>query len=124
MKRARIIGLGIACVVTILTLATPAHAYTMGDKACRGAAGMFGFVLELPGNMVDLSNQKGVWPGAAEGFVKGIVMMPIRGMIGVYELFTFPFDIQKGYEPVMEPDYPWGYFSKKAAAPKVIGAKK
>ena len=123
MKASRKLGWSIVCSIAVLTMsmATPAQAYDMGDKALRGASGMVFFFFELPGNMVDVSNQEGVLLGLTKGFVKGLVMMPFRGMAGVYELFTFPFDIQPGYEPVIDPEYPWGYFcgsDKAAVAPK------
>jgi putative exosortase-associated protein (TIGR04073 family) len=124
MKAARKIGWSIVLGVAILSMsmATPAQAYNMGDKACRGIAGMVFFLLELPGNMVEVGNKEGFWMGLTKGFGKGFVNMPFRGMVGVYELFTFPFDIQAGYEPVMTPEYPWGYFCGGDKAP--AGVKK
>lgn len=112
MKPAKTLGWSIVCGVALLimAMATPSHAYDMGDKACRGAASMVFFFLELPGNMVDVGKKEGCLMGMTKGFAKGIVMLPFRGLIGVYEFFTFPFDIQPGYEPVLEPEYPWGYF--------------
>ena len=119
MKPAKKLGWSIACGVAFLTMvmATPSQAYDMGDKACRGAAAMVFFLLELPGNMVEVSNKEGVLMGLTKGFAKGFVMMPLRGLVGVYEFFTFPFDIQPGYEPVIAPEYPWGYFCGEDKAP-------
>jgi putative exosortase-associated protein (TIGR04073 family) len=123
MKPVKKIGWSVVCSIAVLTMAmsTPAQAYDMGDKALRGISGMVFFFLELPGNMVEVSNKEGVGMGLTKGFAQGFVKMPFRGMVGVYEFFTFPFDIQPGYEPVMEPEYPWGYFcgcDKAPAAPK------
>lgn len=123
MKAAKKLTWSIVCSMAILAMGVtaPAQAHDMGDKALRGLAGMTCFVLELPGSMVDVSNKDGILSGLTVGFAKGLVMMPFRGMVGVYELFTFPFDIQPGYAPVLEPEYPWGYFGccdKTPAAPK------
>lgn len=123
MKPARTFGWSIVCGIAVLTMSmtSPSHAYDMGDKALRGAAGMVFFFLELPGNMVEVGNKEGALMGWTKGFAQGFVKMPFRGLVGVYELFTFPFDIKPGYEPVMEPEYPWGYFcasDKAPAAPK------
>ncbi len=101
----------VLCVaVCAMTMATPAQAYDMGTKACQGLAGVTLGFLELPGNMVDVSNKEGVLLGCTEGFLKGLVMVPIRELVGAYQVLTFPFDIEKGYKPVLEPDYPWSYF--------------
>ena len=122
MKAAKKLAWSIVCGAAVLAMcaATPAQGGDMGGKALRGAAGMIFCFLEMPGNMVDVSKKEGVGAGLTKGFVKGLVLMPFRGMVGVYELFTFPFEIQPGYEPVMEPEYPWGYFGggDKPAAPK------
>lgn len=119
MKPTKRLGWSIACSVAVLLmcLTTPSQAYDMGSKAMRGAAGMAFCFLEIPGNMVEVSNNEGVLVGLTKGFFKGLVMMPYRGMVGVYELFTFPFEIQPGYEPAMAPEYPWGYFGCGDKAP-------
>lgn len=113
--------LGVA--VFAVTVAMPARADDMGTKACRGLAGVTLGFLELPGNMVDISNNKGVLLGCSEGFLKGLVMIPLREMVGTYEVLTFPFEIEKGYQPVLPPEYPWSYFGA-ADRPKPGETKK
>ncbi len=126
MKPAKIWGWSIICSVALLTMAvtTPAQAHDMCDKACRGMSSMVFFFLELPGNMADVGTKEGCLMGVTKGFAKGLVMMPFRGLIGVYEFFTFPFDIQPGYKPVLEPEYPWGYFCGGDDKAPSSGAKK
>ncbi len=31
-------------------------------------------------------------------------------LVGVYEFVTAPFPIPAGYEPILEPEFPWGDF--------------
>jgi putative exosortase-associated protein (TIGR04073 family) len=114
----------LGAVVLTVTLAAPAQAEDMGDKACRGLAGVTLGVLELPGNMVDISNKEGVLLGCTEGFLKGLVMIPLREIIGTYEVLTFPFEIEKGYKPVLPPEYPWSYFCGKEQPAKPADTKK
>jgi outer membrane protein OmpA-like peptidoglycan-associated protein len=33
-----------------------------------------------------------------------------RELIGVYEVVTAPFETPPGYQPILEPEYPWQYF--------------
>jgi len=119
MKRTKALGWSIVCsaAVLIMTMATPSQAYDMGDKACRGVAGVALGLLELPGNMVDVSKKQNILLGLTAGFAKGVFMVPVRELVGVFELLTFPFELQKGYEPLIEPDYPWGYFCGGDKAP-------
>lgn len=114
--------LGVA--VLTVTVATPVQADDMGSKACRGLAGLTLGVLELPGNMVDVSNKEGVLLGCSEGFLKGLVMVPLREIVGAYEILTFPFEIEKGYKAVLPPDYPWSYFCAEEPAAKTGDTKK
>ena len=122
-KKTVIWSVVLGAAVFAMTLATPVQAYDMGTKACQGLAGVTLGFLELPGNMVDISNKEGVLLGCSEGFLKGLVMVPLRELIGTYQVLTFPFEIEKGYKPVLEPDYPWNYFCAEDK-PKAPDAKK
>ena len=42
--------------------------------------------------------------------VMGIVKVPARTLVGVYELLSCPFPLPAGYEPLLTPEYPWEYF--------------
>lgn len=119
MKRTRALGWSIACgaAVLIMVAATPSQAYDMGDKACRGAAGVALGFLELPGNMADISKKQNVFMGLTAGFAKGLFMIPVRELVGIFELLTFPCDLPREYKPVVDPDYPWGYFCGGDKAP-------
>jgi putative exosortase-associated protein (TIGR04073 family) len=109
-----------------LTLATPALAasthpvhrrapayaphYTAPRKLGRGLAAMTCGFLELPGNVVLVTRQRGPAWGVTLGFVQGLGRIVVRELVGVYEFVTGPFPVPAGYRPIIEPEFPWGYF--------------
>jgi len=84
--------------------------YTAMDKLGRGLAGMTTGVLELPGNIVAVNREENAGAAATIGFGKGLGMIPVRELVGVYEFITAPLPVPSGYRPVLSPDYPWEYF--------------
>jgi putative exosortase-associated protein (TIGR04073 family) len=108
-------------VTAAALLATPAHArsrtdhrpasdYTPLDKFSRGLAGMTTGVLELPGNIAAENRESGAGSAATIGFAKGLGMIPVRELLGVFNFVTAPIPWPNGYAPIMEPEYPWRYF--------------
>ena len=107
-------------LAAVLALATPALAdhtarTATGDdtamtKLGRGLAGMTTGFLELPGNVYATSERDGALAGATIGFAKGLGMIPVRELVGVYEFVTAPFPVPEDYDPILRPDYPWDYF--------------
>ena len=91
-------------------LPAAAWAYTPVDKLGRGVAGMVGGVVELPGNIKRETERHGPGAGIPIGFAKGLGMIVVRELAGVYEFVTAPIPAPKNYEPVLQPAYPWGYF--------------
>jgi putative exosortase-associated protein (TIGR04073 family) len=101
-----------------LTLAIAAFGFA-GDAAAkydaprkfgRGLAGMTCGFLELPGNVVETTEKQGIGYGLTIGVAKGLGMIVARELIGVYEFVTAPFPAPAGYKPILQPEYPWGYF--------------
>ena len=83
---------------------------TAVSKAGRGLAEMTTGFLELPGNVVAVSRDQGALGGMTIGLAKGIGMIPVRELVGVYDFVTSPFPAPGHYDPVIEPEYPWSYF--------------
>jgi putative exosortase-associated protein (TIGR04073 family) len=100
------------------TLALPlrAAADTAPDKLGRGLAGMVAGVAELPGNMKVEIEDRGPAAGSFVGFFKGIGMVVVREVTGVYEFVTAPLPVPEGYRPVLQPEYPWDYFDASTAS--------
>jgi putative exosortase-associated protein (TIGR04073 family) len=86
------------------------------DKLGRGFAGMTTGFLELPGNIAAESRDRGPLAGMTVGFAKGIGMIPVRTLVGVYEFVTAPIPAPDDYAPILEPEYPWDYFEGASSA--------
>ena len=59
-------------------------------------------VVEIPGTMMRMSEEKGAATGMFEGFFIGAVNTVIRAVVGVYEVGTFPFPIPAEYKPILD----------------------
>jgi putative exosortase-associated protein (TIGR04073 family) len=81
-------------------------------KAGRGLAAVTTGFLEVPGNMVMETERNGPVYGTTLGFVKGLGGFVVREVVGVYELLTAPIEEPDDYQPLIEPEYPWGYFDE------------
>ena len=100
-----------ALVVLSLGLAPElAHAQSAARKAGRGIAGMVTSWLEVPGNMYQMTNERGAGWGFTLGFVQGLGMIPVRTLVGVYEFLTCPLELPAHFEPIIGPEFPWSYF--------------
>ncbi len=84
--------------------------YTALRKLGRGVAGVIYGILEVPGNMVQEGRVHGPLYGATVGLLLGTGKMVARIPVGVFEVVTSPFAVPPGYEPILEPEYPWQYF--------------
>jgi putative exosortase-associated protein (TIGR04073 family) len=90
--------------------------YTPLDKLGRGLAGMTTGFLELPGNIVAENRDRGPAHAATIGVAKGIGMIPVRELVGVFDVVTAPIEVPEHYDPVLHPEYPWGYFEGSPSA--------
>jgi putative exosortase-associated protein (TIGR04073 family) len=104
------ISRSIAIALTVATLAGGAEAQDAARKFGRGLAGMTLAFLEVPGNMVYETHKRGAAGGIPLGFVIGLGMIVPRTLVGVYEFLTAPFPLPAGYQPILRPEFPWGYF--------------
>lgn len=102
----------VACLMTALALPLPAAAakYSAGRKFGRGLAAMTCGFLEVPGNIVKTSREKGAVYGVTLGFAEGLGRLVVRELVGVYEFVSAPFPAPPGYRPILEPEFPWDYF--------------
>ncbi|MFH1360492.1 MAG: exosortase system-associated protein, TIGR04073 family [Candidatus Omnitrophota bacterium] len=98
-----VIILMFACVI-------PAFAKDPGEKLARGVANVISCPLEIP-KQIDVewkaakdSNQN-VGAGIAAGLIKGMAFTVARLGSGIWDIFSFPFQVPENFEPVMKPDY-------------------
>lgn len=40
----------------------------------------------------------------------GLGRLVVRELVGVYEFVSAPFPAPPGYEPILQPEFPWDYF--------------
>jgi len=105
---------GAALAVALLVLPVSAEANSAARKAGRGLAGMTCGFLEVPGNIVKLNRERGPAWGFTLGFVQGLGMIVVRELVGVYEFVTAPLEVPPGFEPIIQPEFPWDYFNEPA----------
>ena len=103
-----------ALAVSLLALPGTAEAQTAARKVGRGLAAMTTGFLEVPGNIVKVSRDRGYGWGFSLGFVQGLGMIVVRELVGVYEFLTCPVPVPAGFEPIIQPEFPWSYFEEPA----------
>jgi putative exosortase-associated protein (TIGR04073 family) len=109
--RGRRLGAALLAAALALPLGpAPAAAQSAPRKFGRGLAAMTCGFLEIPGNIVQTSRQRGVGWGVTLGFAEGLGRTVVRELVGVYEFVTAPFPVPSGYRPIIEPEFPWDYF--------------
>ena len=98
--------------ITILTIlfsmAIPSSAQEDGPltKLNRGVMNICDAVVEIPGSIVRETQKNGFYSGITKGTLTGVVAMPIRTLVGVFEVATFPVAIPRDYKPIMpEPQF-------------------
>ena len=119
MRGLHLRGIGIALAAgALLGVASSAGAqsFTSADKFGRGLAAMTTGFLELPGNMMLETRERGPAYGMTVGVAKGLGGVVARELVGVYEFLTSPFAVPDGYRPILRPVYPWGYFDEAEIA--------
>ena len=113
MKRS-ILSLGLGAALLMLPGIASAHHTSYGDTALdkmgRGLAGMTTSFLELPGNIAAEGREDGAAAAATVGFAKGVGMIPVRTLVGVYEFVTAPIPVPDDYRPIIQPEFPWDHF--------------
>lgn len=78
----------------------------IGRKALNGFANIGTSVLEIPKNIINVTNESNILYGVTGGLFKGILNLVGRTGVGVADLITFPLPTR----PVAEPVYIWNNF--------------
>ncbi|MDO9269576.1 MAG: exosortase system-associated protein, TIGR04073 family [Methylobacter sp.] len=108
MKKLRIYILAAFTVLALFSFPN-AYAHTAAQKLGRGLAGMTCGFLEIPGNIVKETKARGAI-GVPIGLATGLGMTVTRELVGVYEFLSAPFPVPARFQPILTPEYPWGYF--------------
>jgi putative exosortase-associated protein (TIGR04073 family) len=110
IARALALVLGAAFVASTLPDAARAQEYTAARKLGRGLAGAGSGFLEVPGCITKRYKKQGPAVGFSVGLAEGIGRFALRELVGGYEIATSWFEVPPGFRPVMQPEFPWGYF--------------
>jgi putative exosortase-associated protein (TIGR04073 family) len=102
----------LAMVLAVLVLAPSgaAQAQSPPHKFGRGVVNLALGIMEVPGRMVAEGRRRGPLWALSLGFAKGVGGFVTRELVGVYEIVTFPAPVPRGYQPILEPEYPWQLF--------------
>ena len=98
---------GAVLVAAIMSLSAAAYAESGSPirKLARGVANMATGILEVPINIVDVTEEEGYVAGLTYGIIKGVAMAVLRLGVGVYETATFPIPLPLRYEKILEPEF-------------------
>ncbi|MEE8311704.1 MAG: exosortase system-associated protein, TIGR04073 family [Candidatus Binatia bacterium] len=102
----------IALPIVLSTSTAAAQEQSAARKLGRGAAGVGLGVLEIPGNMYQTGSTDGALAGATLGLGLGVGKFVARELVGIYELFSAPFAVPAGFQPILAPEFPWEYFDR------------
>ena len=116
----KLVGVVVAAAALMCFSGPQASAETMWDKLKRGVINTVSGCVEIPGCIYDVCNREGGLAGSTWGVVKGVGMAPVRTMVGIFDVISFPIP-SNDYQPVLNPVTPYDYFSDqdkpKAAKP-------
>jgi putative exosortase-associated protein (TIGR04073 family) len=113
---ARRLACAVLAAALVLSPGLAAARQSAARKAGRGLAGMTCGFLEVPGNIVQTTRQRGPGWGFTLGFVQGLGKIVVRELVGVYEFVTAPLEVPAGFQPIVQPEFPWSYFDHPAPA--------
>jgi len=78
----------------------------VGEKALNGFTNMTTAIIEIPKNIINSSNDAGLFLGLPGGLIKGIINTVGRTLVGVTDLITAPIPTH----PIAMPAYVWDKF--------------
>ncbi len=107
---------GLALAAAALLVLAVAPAASAEDSALRkfgrGGTNLTLGVLAIPGQMVQTTRESGPFLGLTWGLVKGVGYTVASEAVGLFELFTTPFETPPGYKPILKPEFPWQHFTQ------------
>ena len=91
----------------VFSFVTPAYCGdTTVKKLGRGVCNVLTSPFEISNQMSKVNQKDGPMAGITYGVLKGIMMIGVRAVVGVYEIATFPIPFPKGYQPILtDPEF-------------------
>jgi len=108
MKYTKIIVL---CLILLTLVSSAAFADGPGPftKLGRGAANVATGWIEIPKEMVNVTENKNDIMGLFVAPFTGLWKAIVRTVAGAYEIVTFPIPMPAEYEPIVQPEYVLNY---------------
>ncbi len=108
MKR-QMMGWILAVTVGAVLLSTTSsvQAGDPGRKLGRGLANVLFGISEIPQTAVKVGHEHGGGAGMTWGVMKGVGRFVMRELVGLYEIITFPIPLPRGYDPILQPEFPF-----------------
>ena len=108
MKRQTIGWIFAATAAVVLVATAPrAQAGDPARKLGRGLANVLFGIAEIPQTAVQVGHQHGGGAGMTWGVMKGVGRFVARELVGIYEIITFPIPLPHGYDPILQPEFPF-----------------
>ncbi|MCX5686721.1 MAG: exosortase system-associated protein, TIGR04073 family [Candidatus Omnitrophica bacterium] len=98
-KRFVLIGV---IILLVASFAMPAYCDDSLKKLGRGVCNIGTCPVELFLQTSRVNNSDGPMAAFTYGVMKGVAMMCVRAVVGVYEVATFPIPVPKNYEPILK----------------------
>jgi putative exosortase-associated protein (TIGR04073 family) len=96
----------ILVLLFVASSAAPAYCDNAFKKLGRGACNILMCPVEFPSQIADTNKTDGPAAGLTYGVIKGIYWTLVRGVVGVYEVVTFPIPVPCNYRPILtEPEF-------------------
>ena len=86
-------------ILAILFVSSAAYADNALKKLGRGAANVLTCPFELPYRVGEANEESGPFAAITYGILNGFWRMGVRGVVGLYEVVTFPIP---GYGPIVD----------------------
>jgi len=102
------LGLGLLAATDASAAAEPK--YSSARKLGRGAANISLGVMALPRQIYLTTRERGPFMGVTWGLVKGVGWTVTTELVGLWEIVTVPFQMPRGWKPVIQPEFPWQGF--------------
>jgi len=89
-------------VLLVLSLTAPAYCDDALKKLGRGVCNVATSPYELIYQTMKSNNSDGAFAAVTVGVLKGVGMIAVRALVGVYEIASFPIPFPRGYQPILK----------------------
>ena len=105
------VALLLCLVFGVAGVASATQEYSSARKLGRGFSNLGLGVLALPREVYHTAHASGPFMGATWGVVRGVGFTAARELVGVWEIVTVPFQMPRGWKPLIDPEFPWQGFA-------------